>query len=182
MSTRIFVLLELAALFALGGCASRPLHLVNPQDESPRLSARQEGVTISGGGSGSSRGWDRRIILSLTLHNERDEALRLSRKDLVMRLGLRRVSAHTLIGSEESGPAEEIRVPAHGKVEFIAQFSTAFAIRKTGKIVLRLFEEGSDQPIELEVPIRLRRPPDLLKTPGMLDRAGKDPADENRGS
>ncbi len=182
MSTRIFVLLGLTALFMLGGCASRSLHLVNPQDESPRLSARQEGVSVSGGGSGSSRGWDRRIILSLTLRNERDKTLSLSRKDLVMRLGLRRVSAHTLIGSEESGPVEAIQVPPHVKVDFIAQFSTAFAIRKTGKIVLRLYEEGSTEPLALEVPIRLRRPPDILKAPGMLDRADKDPVDANRGS
>ena len=182
MSTRICVLLGLTAFLTLGGCASRSLRLVNPQDESPRLSAHQEGVSVSGGGSGSSRGWDRRIILSLTLHNARDKTLKLKRKDLVMQLGLRRVSAHQLIGSEESGPVEGIRVPPHVKVDFIAQFSTAFAIRKTGKIVLRLYEEGSKEPIALEVPIRLKRPPDILKAPGMIDRADKAPADANRGS
>lgn len=180
MSSRVLLFLAAAALLLPGGCASQAMRLVNPGDQSPRLAADQAGVSVTGGGSGSSRGWDRRILVSLAIRNGRAQALRLARKDLILRLGFRGVSAHTLIGSEQSGPVEAIHVAAGARVEIVAQFSTALAMRKEGKIVLRFREEGSDEVIQVEVPVGLHPPPPLLKAPGTLDRAGGELPDSDQ--
>ncbi|MDP3939925.1 MAG: hypothetical protein Q8R92_17545 [Deltaproteobacteria bacterium] len=166
---------------SLAGCASRALDIVNPADSSPRLAARVGGVTVTGGGTATSRGWDRGLIVSFTLRNEGKQALHLARKDLVLKLGFRRVAAHTLIGSEKSGAAEAVEVPPKGKVDFIAQFSTALGITKKGSILLRVRRAGEEKRIEIEVPIVLRKPPDLEKEPALMDRAGAPPDEDERG-
>ena len=163
-----------ATLFCvmLAGCASTSLDVVNPADDSPRLAARADGVTVTGGGTATSRGWDRRLIVSFSLRNEGKKKLRLARKDITMALGPRRVAAHTLVGSEKTGPVDAVEVPPREKVSFVAQFSTALGIKKTGSIFLRVSRAGSEEAVELEVPIRLREPPELEQEPVLMDRAG----------
>lgn len=165
----------------LAGCASHALDVVNPADDSPRLSARGESITVTGGGTATSRGWDRRLIVSFSLRNEGKRKLQLARKDIVMKLGPRQVAAHTLVGSEKTGPVEIIEIPPRGKVEFIAQFSTSLGIKKTGRILLGVSRAGSEETVELEVPIRLRKPPDLEREPALMDRAGGPPDEDERG-
>lgn len=172
-----------AALFCLSfaACASHELDLVSPADGSPRLAARAGGLAVTGGGSATSRGWRRGVIASFTLRNLGKKKLRLARRDVGMKLGFRRVAAHTLIGSEKSGPVEAVTIPPRGTVEIIAQFSTSFGIKKTGTVVLRVGEEGGKGTFEVDVPIRLQAPPDLEDEAPSMDRAGTGPDRDERG-
>ncbi len=153
MSCRFLLLL----LLALPGCASRSLEIINPTNNAPTILASAGYVAVWGGGSASARGWDRRALVSLTVKNDRPQAITLARKDLVMRLGLRRRAARSLVGSEATGRVESIAVPPHGKVELITEFSTALAVRRKGTIALRFVEEGTGEVVRVEVPFRMRR-------------------------
>ncbi len=167
----------LALLLALAACASQPMRVLNPADGSPRLAAEAKGIRATGGGSASGRGWDRRLLVSLTLSNERAEALRLARDDLVLAIGPRRVSPHTLVGSGGTGSVESITLPAGGTGGIIAQFSVNFAIGNRGTIRLRFEEVDGGEVVKLEVPLKLDTGPDLQELPATMDRAegGPDP-------
>ena len=153
------LLLSLALLVASAGCSSRPLSVLNTEDGTSRLSAEANGVRVTGGGSASGRGWDRRVLISFRISNDRKTALTLARKDVVLVLGLRRVSAHTIIGSKDAGPVESMKIRPGTEVAVIAQFSSAFAIRKSGHITLRFDESKTDNELKLEIPIKLRHVP-----------------------
>jgi hypothetical protein len=173
----------LALLLALAACASNPMRVLNPADGSPRLTAAANGIRATGGGSASGRGWDRRLLVSLTLRNERAEALHLAREDVILAIGPRRVSPHTLVGSAGSGSVESITLPTGGSGGIIAQFSANFAIRKRGTIRLRFEEAGGGEVVKLEVPLKLDEGPDLQELPATMDRAegGADPGDVRQG-
>jgi hypothetical protein len=166
---------------SLAACASHELDLVNPVDGSPRLAARADSLAVTGGGSATSRGWHRGVIASFTLRNLGAKKRRLARGDVLLELGFRHVAAHTRIGSEKSGPVEAVAIPPRGTVDVIAQFSTSLGIKKTGTVVLRVGEAGSERKVEVEVPIRLHAPPDLEDEPPSMDRAGVGPARGEQG-
>jgi hypothetical protein len=173
----------LALLFALTACASQPMRVLNPADGSPRLAAAADGIRATGGGSASGRGWDRRLLVSLTLRNERAEALRLARDDLILAIGPRRVSPRTLVGSAKTGSVESITLPAGGTRELMAEFSANFAIKNRGTIRLRFEKVGGGNVVKLEVPLKLDRVPDLEDLPATMDRAqgGPDPGGASQG-
>jgi hypothetical protein len=153
---RLFLLLLL--VFALlQGCHARPFDLRNPANDTPILAGESGGVIVRGGGSASGRGWDRRALVSLAVENKRSKDLELARKDVVLKLGLRRRKAHSLVGSDESGRVERVRIGAGKRVDLIAQFSAAFAARRKGRVALEFVEAGTGEVVRVDVPFRMRR-------------------------
>jgi len=150
-------LLLLPVLLLAAGCGSRAYDLRNPDDGSPVLAASASGLAVRGGGSASTRRWDRRALVSLTVKNDRKRDVTLDRRAIAMRLGLREPSANSLVGSGSEGRVEQIRVPAEGSLGLIAQFSAAFAARKSGTIRLDFVEADTKEKVRVEVPFRMER-------------------------
>ena len=149
--------LLLPVLLLAAGCGSRAYDLRNPDDGSPLLTGNAPGLTVRGGGSASTRRWDRRALLSLTVKNDRKKDLTLDRKAIGMRLGLRKPSANSLVGSGSEGRVEQVRVPALGSLGLIAEFSAAFAVRRRGTITLDFVEAPTKEKVRVEVPFRMER-------------------------
>jgi hypothetical protein len=89
--------------------------------------------------------------------NDRKMDLTLDRKAIGMRLGLRKPRAASLVGSGSEGRVEQVRVPAEGSLGLIAEFSAAFAVRKSGNITLDFVDAGTKEKVRVEVPFRMER-------------------------
>ncbi|OGP85723.1 MAG: hypothetical protein A2Y95_02950 [Deltaproteobacteria bacterium RBG_13_65_10] len=144
-------------LLTLPACALRPMDLVNPSNNAPTIVSSNARVAVWGGGSASTRPWHRRTLVSLTVKNDRPRPITLARKDLVLHMGFRRKGARSLVGSAASGRVEAITIPSQEKVELTAEFSTVLALRKKGSIALRFVEEGTQEVVWVDVPLRMRR-------------------------
>jgi hypothetical protein len=145
-------------LFLLAaGCGSRAYDLRNPDDGSPVLAGSGPGIAVRGGGSASTRRWDRRALLSLSVRNDRQKDLTLAREAIGIRLGLRSPAANSLVGSGSEGRVEQVRVPALGSLGLIAEFSADFAARKSGKITLDFVEADTKEKVRVDVPFRMER-------------------------
>jgi len=155
MTRRMLLLLPVFLIAA--GCGSRAYDLRNPDDGSSLLAGSAPGLAVQGGGSASTRRWDRRAIVSLSVKNDRKKDLTLDRKAIGMRLGFRKPRANSLVGSGGEGRVEQVRVPPQGSLGLIAEFSAAFAVNKSGKVTLDFIEADTKEKVRVEVPFRMER-------------------------